>query len=377
MSIHTEKNPVLSKDEFTELRNRFHEDEANYERLRGDIQTVRRFANVWDTDYTLERYVAATDHIVGLLDGSIEKRDITDPDQPERSTEKPDTVLWLDKSARPVAWFADAFWEQFADKDAEKPDYEYLNIDRVNWFVKQGYSIPDAEGRLGPHDFDINRVAQEDIDGIRAFFTVGDLSEDNWQEQVWNLPTRLDGKNLLIIDEVKNKGGTLSIAAQLLKRAIPEAVVSGDYFWPKETYSMDGKSAEAVDQQMDSAPVWYDKNNSYGRGVGEIYTDYWDQAYEKEPTQDNLRRKLASFALSAPHHDRVTYEKLEDKLAMRLKQDIAYLSYAVAEGKVLHIPHKERPIEQVGDIIDKQGIDFKEYRLYKEARSKNPRSKTS
>ena len=363
-----------SQNKFAELRKRFHDDEENYQRLNGNIQAIRGRANTWDTDYTIERYVAATDHMIGLLDGSIEERAITDAQDPERSQEKPDAVIWLDKSARPVSWFVDAFWEQFAQGKAEKPTDEFLNIDRVNWFVKQGHLAIDAERRLGPNDFDIDLVPDEEIAGLRALFTIGDLNEETWKEDVWKLPTRLDGKNILIIDEVKNKGGTLSIATQLLKRAIPGSTVSGDYFWKTANYSLGGTSAELFDQQMESAPVWYDSTNSYGRGVGEVSLDYWNHLYQVEPTQANLKKKLGSFAISAPHYDRETYEVVPDALAMKLEQDIAYLSYAVANKKVLRVPSKERPIEQIEDIMSKQGITLGEYRQYREARSKKPRS---
>ena len=125
---------------------------------------------------------------------------------------------------------------------------------------------------------------------------------------------------------------------------------------------------------MESAPVWYDSTTSYGRGVGEVSIDYWRHLYEVEPTSDNLKKKLGSFALSAPHYNRETYEETPDILATKLEQDIAYLSYAVADQKVLRVPSKERPIEQIEDIVSKQGLTFEDYRNYREARSKKPRS---
>jgi len=366
------KQPGISP---ADLRKRFHDDEENYLRLNGDTQAVRLKKQVWDTDYTIEKYVASTDHVIGLLDGSIEDREIADPINPERSQEKPDVVIWLDKSARPVSWFVDAFWEQFAEDGAIKPQDEFLNIDRENWFVKQGHSRIDAKRRLGPTDFAIDKVPMEELAGLRAIFTIGDLSEDNWQEEVWNLPTRLDNKNILIIDEVKNKGGTLAIATQLIRAAFPGTTVSGDYFWEAGAFSLGRTSAEKEDQQMETAPVWYDTDSSFGRGIGEVSLSYWKHLYESEPTQANLKNILGSFALSAPHHDPETYELTEDVLAKKLEQDIAYLTYAVADKKVLRTPHKERPLEQIKDILKNQGLTIDQFRNYREMRSKNPRTK--
>src|SRR4051812_26469894 len=104
----------LSKEEFSGLRSRFHDDEANYDLINGGVQHVRGKSHVWDTDFTLEKYAQSTDRLVGIMDGTIHERTWYDPDQPEDSAEKPDTVIFLDKSARPVSWFTDALWDQFA-----------------------------------------------------------------------------------------------------------------------------------------------------------------------------------------------------------------------------------------------------------------------
>jgi hypothetical protein len=357
---------------FKKLREQFHDDEGNYNLLRGDKQKVRGEMNRWDTDYTLEQYAKATDRMIGLMDGSIDTRIIKDPVNPERSLQKPDGVIWLDKSARPVSWFADDLWEQFAEPGVEKPSYDFLNIDRVNWFTRQGHREQEAATRLGPDDFDIEKVLEEDIARIRAYFVQGELTEAHWQEEVWQLPTRLDDKNILIIDEVKNRGGTLAIAAQLIKRAIPEATISGDYFWPSNFYSIDKKSAERTSQQMESAPVWYDNDTTMGRGVGEISETYWTQKYQKDPSQENLRTYLAWPMLSAPHYDRITFDEVPDPKADQLRQDIAYLSYAVAERKVLRTLDKDRPIDQFMAGVAIQGLLPREYSQYREERSKRP-----
>jgi hypothetical protein len=244
-----------------------------------------------------------------------------------------------------------------------------LNIDRVNWFVRQGHRTEEAERRLGPEDFDINQVAEEDIAAIRAYFTKGTLHEDSWQDEVWQLPTRLDGKNVLVVDEVKNRGGTLAIATQLIKQAIPEAIISGDYFWNPGRYSISGISSEPRDLQMESAPVWYDKNNTLGRGIGEISLRYWRQLYDKDPTDANLRRLIASHVLSAPLHDPVTFEPTDDPLAKKLQQDIAYLTYGVADGKVRHIPGRGRSYEEVEEIVSRQGMTPRMNSQYSEKRN--------
>lgn len=358
---HPEKPIGLTPEREKEFVARFDEPETNYNLLREGVQRFSFEGNKsWterhDTESILRLYTKFTDKLIGAADGSIEARDVQDPVSPERSGEKPDVMLFLDKSARPVAWFIDAFWDQFAKEGAEKPDFEYLNIDRTNWFMKQGYLREIAERYLGPEHFDIDKVDPEDFARIRAQFVEGDLTEEAWQEEVWDMPTNLDDKSLLIVDETKNKGGTLHIAVQLLKRAVPDAIVSGIYFWESNTRIIN----QLNETQSDSVPVWYSSTDPMGRGVGDVSKAYYEHQYDEDPSQENLRHKIGWSVLSAPHFDVDTYEKLEDRRAKRLDQDISFLSYAVAAGKILRIPSQLRDTDERVEILEAQGVTPRE-----------------
>lgn len=363
-------NEILSEDNFRKVRDKFHAPDENYQILRGERQAVRGKQATWDQDYTLERYAQATDHVIGLADGSIRERAVGYGDKPE--FDKPDTVIYLDKSARPVEWLVDAFWDQYAKEGVSMPSSEFLNIDRVNWFIREGYDATMAERRLGPEDFHVEKVPRRDIARIRALFVEGEFSDhDNWEQEVWGMPTRLDGREVLIIDEVKNKGGTLAIACQLLKAAIPEARFSGDYFWPDNRYAIDTKGDE---KQQESVPLWYDNLDPFGRGVGDIRESYYNDVYENEPTDDNFKRKLGAHVLSAPHvrrHRDGSYEPVRDVQADRLKQDIAYMTYDA--DKIFRSPSRKRNMEDLASILKKnlpEGITLRQLAQYRERRSK-------
>ncbi len=364
MSIYDQ--PPITDARKLELIERFDEPEENYNLLREGSQSQKQTESVLDqkdTNVILQDYLEYTDKIIGVADGSIGERDVIDPRDPERSAEKPDVMIFLDKSARPVADLMSALWEQFAADGAKMPDVDFLNIDRVNWFTNQGYSRVQAETVLGPADFDIDKVSSGEIAAIRALFVRGDLTEGGWQDEVMNMPTILDGKNVTIIDEVKSQGGTLSIATQLLRRAIPEAIVTGHYFWETNYKQMaDGKL------KADSVPVWYDKENPMGRGVGEVSKTYYETLYEQEPTQENLRRKIGWFALSAPHHtiddDTGEISYVGDSKYTKLKQDIAYLTYA----NTPRIPSKSRTFEDMDKILESQGITGREALVLKDSK---------
>lgn len=347
--------------------NPFSAPEQNYQLLTAEKQTVRGKARSWETDHVLSKYLAYTDDLVGTLDGSIAERDLVDPDNPELSHQRPDIVIWLDKSARPVSWFVQALWEQLARPDADLPQFEYLNIDRTEWFKRQGFRHDESERRLGPEDFSIDEVPDEDIARIRAIFTIGEIDRDNWQESVKELPTTLDNKNILIVDEVKNKGGTLSIAQQLIKKAFPTATVSGEYFWQAGRYALNGNPSEL---QMDSAPVWYDAGSAFGRGIGDISQEYFEQLPD---THENYKKKLGWTVLSAPHVESGSFKPVADKAAMKLQQDIAYLSYDVSSGNVLRVPSPDREYEDFLRILSEQDLDlasFKKLREERDARNK-------
>lgn len=361
---------TLPESTYRSTRDSFRAPDENYQVLRGERQAVRGKQGVWDQDYMLERYAQATDHVIGLADGSIRERAVGYDDKKE--FDKPDTVIYLDKSARPVEWMVDAFWEQYAKDGVSQPAAEFLNIDRVNWFIREGYDATMAERRLGPSDFHVEKVPRRDIARIRAYFVEGDFADrENWEQYVWNMPTRLDSQEVLIIDEVKNMGGTLAIACQLLKEAIPEANFSGDYFWPDNRYAIDIKGDE---RQQESVPIWYDNLDPFGRGVGDIRESYYDDVYEQEPTEDNFKRKLGSIVLSAPHVRRKrdgSYEPVRDKQADALKQDIAYMTYDA--DSILHAPSRKRSVEDMAAILKANlpdGLNMRQLAQYRERRGR-------
>ncbi len=347
------RNPEISKPRYDEMREQFSAPPENYNTIN-ENQIVGSRRQVWDGDYTRERHLGDTDRMIGILDGSIKSRKIIDPTEKEKSLEKPDVVIALDKSARPAVEMMDAFWEQLAQEGAEQPEFDFLNIDRMDWLPKMGYSASDAESSA-KKNIDIEKISPVEIARIRAYFTEGELSEDNWQDEVWKLPTRLDGKNVMVLDEVENSGATLRLARELIKKAVPEAVVTGDVFWTELTHKVVGGNP-----QWATAPVWYDRSTVAGRGIGDIAPAYYDHKYDQDPNQENLRRKIAGFVLSAPFHNPKTFEEMTDPEWLKLKQDIAYMTYDYADGKILRMPDADRD-DGWEEAIEAQGVSVPDY----------------
>ena len=65
------------------------------------------------------------------------------------------------------------------------------------------------------------------------------------------------------------------MAMRLMKIAIPELKnIHGEYLWTQTI--RDAKSGESA-----GAPVWYDANNSDGRGIGDRSDYYHSKKFEK------------------------------------------------------------------------------------------------
>lgn len=314
----------------------------------------------WTMQHVAEEYVQATDKIIGVLDGSITDRDLIDKDNPEKCSLRPDVVIYLDKSARPVSWFVDEFWDQMAQKQdiggesklAPKPETRFLNIDRIDWLdrVEDNEGVPLSD--LSALDFDIDQIPPEDIAKIRAISAEGELTEENWQEEVAVRPNYLDNKNILIVDEVKSSGATLFIAQQLLKKAFPSSVVSGVYFWEQLGKQVGNK------WQMGIAPVWYDADVSVGRMVDDKNMAHYEKAYRSGKI--NLKMYLGAIALSSPQIDVDTGLRARDTRAIDLRRDIEHLARALRDGRVLRRPYVFSEEERILKIITDQ-LPLEEY----------------
>jgi len=166
-------------------------------------------------DRFLAEYIKRTDRLIGIIDGSIPWFD----SQTKEKLPLIEGVIFLDKSARPISWLVRAFWSLLSN-GSKIPHFDYLNIDREDWLAKFGRE-PNQYGDANIGKLDISKIPQEDIDRLRAYFSVDKGITENNLGEVWNSPTRIDGKHVLIVDEMSSSGNTLEIARLLLKRAVP------------------------------------------------------------------------------------------------------------------------------------------------------------
>ncbi len=244
-------------------------------------------------DETMGRFVTATADAIAVIAGE---------DCGFRGEKIPaaDHVIYLDKSARPVSWLVNTFWDDFTEKD--RPKHSYLAIDRKEWFGRTETPIesneyirnPDGSARLATFDdFRKENVTRKDLARIRALYIPGGIETED-VEEIMSTPTELEGKNITIIDEVSRSGSTLAIAKYLVSKAIPEAKsVNGYAFW-ESGFQQHPYSDE---RQMRSVPVWYDSSTHTGRGVGDINEHFYAERYKKNPNPKTRAQKFGAIAL--------------------------------------------------------------------------------
>lgn len=252
----------------------------------------------------LIHYVQDTALLISEIDGSLS----------EDRKEAVDHVVYLDKSARPVSWLVNMFWTEFAVKDAQgktvkRPAHTYVNIDRSPWFRKVGINVSDdgrqkENGELATYNDFINHagnLTQRHLAEVRALFIKGGI-EDEDVGHIMESPTILDGKRVLIVDEVSRTGSTLNIAVHIFKLAFPEAAeIRSSYFWhPTEAPLKVGH-----ENVLTSLPVWYDPNTFTGRGIGGLDRKYYRQRYEhylelssKNQNVDIKKLRMQAFSAS-------------------------------------------------------------------------------
>ncbi len=271
-------------EEETDPRYRFRADKRDYSifsRQEGSIVddvTGKESSGVLNIDETLGLMVGRTAELIATIVG-------------ESMSDIPriDNVIYLDKSARPVSWLVNEFWDDFTEE--KRPGTDYLAIDRRIWFKKVGIELEGNEEMRDP-DGSLRVAKTEDF--VKHFETMPDETKKDWLARIRGLfieggiededpdkilatPTVLDGKNLLIVDEVSRSGSTLGIAKFLMKRAIPELEsVNGHVFWHDREKQVNGET------QMGQAPVWYrhgGDNDWVGRGVKDINPSFYRAQY--------------------------------------------------------------------------------------------------
>ncbi len=335
-------------------------------RIMQNGKTVNERINI---NENIMHYVQDTALLISRIDGSL--------DAESRSPVPYDHVVYLDKSARPVSWLVNLFWNDFAwvRKDgsaAERPGHSYINIDRSPWFRNVGIEVTDdgrqkENGELATYSDFINNIHRLDRihpARIRALYIPGGIKDED-AEAVMAAPTVLSGKRVLIVDEVSRTGSTIKIAAKLFQLAFPDAArIDGTYFWN----ALEPPIRVGNESMLTSLPVWYDPNTLTGRGIGGVDTDYYRDRYAyylalagRIPSLDIPKLRTQAFSrtvfsapLLNPDGSRLGLEK--EKITRELARDLVRLHRDYRNGAVFFTPPLDWPEDRFEAAVKKQGL---------------------
>lgn len=244
----------------------------------------------------------------------------------ERERVIPTKVIFLDKSARPLAWLTSDLWDMLApdpgsDEIPKKPDFKFLNIDRKQWRDQL-----DPNKTLG---YDASRLTAEQVDGLRSLY-------NPQHDGSFDAENELDDEVIMIVDEVKSTGDTLTIAQAIIQRAFPTAKVFGVHWMEGITTKANGATGNA------DLPVWYrddttDAKYTVGRGIG----NRLDPSRMTHPSQYFLSTRLPEM----------------DQRALRLREDFKTLRDALKAKEVLYVPERQRDDdEERSEVINGRSL---------------------
>lgn len=236
------------------------DDDFNYRIIRGHYRKDGKPVN--SAQVHME-YITRTDYLIqAMVDGVS----VQDPETGNYQVEKPEVVIFLDKSGRPLQWLVDGLWDKLAPKAGsseipKKPKFKFLNIDREQW---ADIIDPEGVGATG-----VDSLGPDIIKSLRSVFVEPKYKRDKDGDvevrpldNIEQAPSELDHKTILVIDEVKTSGRTLDYAKSMIKAAFPTAKVAGMY-WMTEMATLPNGNMTNRD-----LPAWYDDKTVYGRGVG-------------------------------------------------------------------------------------------------------------
>ena len=276
-------------------------------------------------------YITLTDNLIRQMTEPISMRNKAG----EEVKEIPSTVVFLDKSARPLAWLVRDLWPTLAydaesDTTPPMPDMKFLNIDREHW-MNQGQINSHARG-LDISTEIAGNLSPEKLMEVRSVYNHDDPS--------FETPNALDNQNILVVDEVKSSGATLAIAREILKNAFPTSHVAGTH-WMSKQIDIGGRGQGYVNADL---PVWYkgnptDPDHLLGRGVANRVAD--EKTLQAEPW-----KRFLSSRFPEP-----------DPLSNRLREDLHLLADRLREKEVLYIA----PIDRKDDEARMERINGKDY----------------
>lgn len=312
-----------------------------YELLVGHERTDGSFKT---SEQLRSQYIELTDELIYTITSGVE---VVNNQTGERELRSPDYVIWLDKSARPVAWLTKELWPILAQEEDGSvpgmPEFKFVNIDREQWV---NMIDPNGVGAM-----QVDNIDSSIIRSLRSIFTEPKYKSEGLTEAIDSSSSLLDNKVILIVDEVQASGRTLNMANSFFKKAFPSANIATKHWMAGQTTKFVPGAGMA--QGNADLPVWYKESTVSGRGVGNRNDRLSEQS-------KSITQRLGSYFLS-------TRLQGPDPDSRQLRQEIKQLAEDVKINKILVVPSLYRD-----DFMDRavRMNDMANFDEFKDARTK-------
>lgn len=283
---------------------------SDYEQIMDNFEY-----SMLDSPEMRERYVRHTEKLIAT---AIEN--------------KTTTMMFLDKSARPVAWLTRALWPMLGvDEDGKNvpmPDMRFANIDREQWEPIVGRT-EDKDGGI----INIDNVP------VRTISQLSDTYKDLDSEE----------ERILIVDEVMSSGDTNRIAGGLFRRAFPDADILTTYWMPPELRRLKGGGWINAD-----TPIWYNSRDPHGRLVA-------DRDIKISGMSTSSRQRMGAVFLSTRFDE-------TDTRGVQLREEMYRLGDEVAAGVMPVTPSSQRSRKAIETIMSSvNNVSIPEWKTLKQA----------
>ncbi|HVX24580.1 MAG TPA: hypothetical protein VG992_04560 [Candidatus Saccharimonadales bacterium] len=268
-----------------------------------------------------------------------------------------DTLVFLDKSARPLAWMMRTFWDEIAPQERDQetgelrvipmPKMRFATVDRLEWRKDPKKEFIDGGAK---------EITQANLDGLRAIFSRDDQHG-------------LDHDKIYVIDEQSESGDTLDIAKQLFTQAFPDATVRGRSFI-QHPYVDNPKTGERT-YKIQEIPPWYPLKSANmthqdirGRGVFDAIPYYRrsDRFRARFPEESN------QFLSSPPRTERVlTDEEVQQadllQMAFNAAKDDAERNHLAAQLEHMKFSENDPKSDRLRKEIGRMLVDYQSGKL--------------
>jgi len=196
-----------------------------------------------------------------------------------------DSVIYLDKSARPIYWLVREFWDILAP-GKPRPDTKFANIDAGQFF-------PELESRPSDEDIQDFEIPVSIINDLKKAFGNEFYKKDVNGKLILDENNQPIGKKIMIVDEISVSGSTLKLAQKILSTAFEGVYFSGEMWYQTNRVEV---ASRLIPYEL---PVWYHETDPSGRGVGDskMSSPMFSTPLPNDPRSNELRTDIKQLAI--------------------------------------------------------------------------------